>query len=101
MTTLAVSPGGDSNPHTISAEDIHKVLVRTHKLASKLRLRFLRALLTFDRMRLYVPLGFSGTVQYAERYFGHQKSQTYDTLKIAEALESLRLPAETATVCLT
>jgi len=82
------------NPETISAEELHRLILRAYVLGARVRLRFLKALLALHRTRLYIQLGFSSTTQYAARYFGYQKSQTYESLRVAEALERLPITAK-------
>lgn len=79
----------DVNPESISAEELHRALVTAHCIGARARLRFIRGLLALHRTGLYVKLGFSTTVQYASSEFGYQKTEVYESLRVAEALETL------------
>jgi hypothetical protein len=79
----------DANPKSISAEEIHRALVTAHRIGARARLRFIRGLLALHRTGLYVKLGFSTTAHYASSEFGYQKTEVYESLRVAEALEGL------------
>ena len=79
------------NPETISAEELHRLLLKAHRLGSAVRIKFLRLLLTLEETRLYTQLGFPSTHAYASRYFGFERAETYELLRVARALGSLPL----------
>ncbi|MBI4603144.1 MAG: hypothetical protein HY721_14390, partial [Planctomycetes bacterium] len=46
-----------SNPPSLSARELHEVLVKCFLLGNRAQLKFLRALFTLDQTRLYLKLG--------------------------------------------
>ena len=66
-TDIPAEPRANSseNPETISAEELHRLLLKAYVLGARVRIRFLKALLALHRTRLYIQLGFSSTTQYA------------------------------------
>jgi hypothetical protein len=77
------------NPPSISAEELHKLLLEAHQLGNQIRHKFLVLLLTLKRTRLYLKLGCSSIRQYAERYFQFRRGHTYVCISVAKALERL------------
>jgi hypothetical protein len=83
------SESGSIVPQTISAEELHTLLLRCHRLGARARLRLIGALLALSRSQLYVTLGFSSIRQYAARHFGYSKAQTYESIRVAEIIDGL------------
>ena len=45
---------------TISALELHRILLKTHRIGNRNRLKFIRALYALQESRLYLKLGFTG-----------------------------------------
>ena len=73
----------------ISADALHEMLLQSHVIGNQARRKFLEGLLAMQRSRLYLMLGFPSVVAYSEKSFGLPRSQSYEFLRVAEALESL------------
>ena len=85
-----MSPSPDSPPVIIiTVEDLHRTLQQAHLIGNLARRKFLEALLAMNRSRLYLLLGFPSVTAYSEASFGLKRSQTYEFLRVGEALESL------------
>ena len=80
-----------TNPSTISADDLHKILMKTYAIGNLARRRFISALYAMDSSKLYIKLGFSSIFQYTEKHFLCSRSQVYEFLAVAKALEYLPL----------
>ena len=93
MTDRA-TPAATSNPPSISAPELHQILLDAHTRGNAARLRFIEVLGAVDRQRAYLELGFPDVVSYASATFGHGRSQIYDFLRVARALEGLPLIRE-------
>jgi hypothetical protein len=74
---------------SISAEDLHRVLVSSHVLGNRVRRRFLHALVALDASGLYRNLGFSSGPHYAEATFGFEHVYTWELLRVGRALADL------------
>jgi hypothetical protein len=77
------------NPPTLSAEEVHGILVQSYRLGNRLRRKFLEALLLLSETKLYLMLGYSSVFQYAEKHFDYHRSYTYEALRAAKALGEL------------
>ncbi len=77
-----------------SADQIHKYLVEAFRIGNRARLRFARLLAALSSSRQYLQLGHPSIVQYAERHFGMQRSETYEHLRVAEIIDELPLCRE-------
>jgi hypothetical protein len=78
----------------VSAEELHQYLLTAHRVGNWARHRYVTGLLALLESRHYVSLGCSSVFQYAEKHFGHQRTQTYEDLRVAKALRTL--PRSTA-----
>src|SRR5262245_5126246 len=78
----------------LSPEELHRLLLRIHRHQSELQWRFIQALLALDEGRLYLPLGYSSTRQYAEKHFGLGRTATHEALRVARALGDLPATAK-------
>src|SRR5262245_46769743 len=63
-------------------------------MGNRARRLYLRALLALERTGLYTKLRCSSIAQYAEEHYRYHHTQTYDDLRVAEALERLPQSAE-------
>ena len=89
------SAGGSSAAlPTISPEELHRYLLRAHRLENRVKYRFIEGLRAMDAGRLYLKLGYSSTRQYAEKHFGWERSRVYEALRVAGCLEKLPLTKE-------
>ncbi len=77
-----------------SADQIHTHLVEAFRIGNRARLRFARLLAALSSSRQYLQLGHPSIMQYAERHFGMQRSETYEHLRVAEIIDSLPLCRE-------
>ena len=74
---------------SISAGDLHKILLQRHAIGNLARRRFADALRALSEEKLYRKLGFSTIVSYAETTFGYAKSAIYELLRVSEKFTSL------------
>ncbi len=72
-----------------SADQIHTFLVETFRIGNRARLRFARLLAALSASRQYLQLGHPSIMQYAERHFGMQRSETYEHLRVADKIDEL------------
>ena len=79
------------NPPSISAEELHEILINANTLGNRARKEFITALHAMHVSQLYLMLGFSSIYQYAENCFQCKRSRTYEYLGVAEALPDLPL----------
>ena len=77
-----------------SADQIHTYLVEAFCIGNRARLRFARLLATLSSSRQYLQLGHPSIMQYAERRFSMQRSETYEHLRVAEIIDELPLCRE-------
>jgi hypothetical protein len=70
-----------------SAEQIHRYLVEAFRIGNRARLRFARLLAALHESRLYLQLGHPSLVQYAEHRFQLGRSETYEMLRVVEAVD--------------
>ncbi len=88
-----MSPSPDSptviSAPVISADALHEMLLQAHVIGNQARRKFVEGLLAMQRSRLYLMLGFPSVAAYSEKSFGLPRSQSYEFLRVAEALESL------------
>jgi hypothetical protein len=76
-------------PDTFSPEGLHEYLVRAHRLENQLRWKFLEALLALDEGLLFRSLGCATLREYTERFFGWERTRTYEALRVARTLRDL------------
>jgi hypothetical protein len=81
----------DSMPvsKVVSPEELDKIIRDAHALGNDVRRKLIMALLAMEEGRLYLPLGFSSTVNYAERRIRCGRSLTYEFLRVAKVLREL------------
>jgi hypothetical protein len=73
----------------VSPEELDKIILDAHALGNDVRRKLIMALLAMEEGRLYLPLGFSSTVNYAERRIRCGRSLTYELLRVAKVLREL------------
>jgi RuvA, C-terminal domain len=76
-------------PDAFSPEGLHEYLVRAHRLENQIRWKFLQALLSLDEGLLFRSLGCATLREYTERFFGWERTRTYEALRVARALGDL------------
>ena len=86
---MDVTPTLD-NPVSVSARELHEVLLIAHAAGNLAQRRFIDALRTLHESRLYQSLGFSSIAAYSDATFHYGRSQTLDFLRVSRAL--LKLP---------
>jgi hypothetical protein len=74
------------NPPSISAKEIHELLLTAHAGGNLARRRFIDALRALHESRLYLQLGFPDIAAYADATFRYQRSQVYEFLRVSKAL---------------
>ncbi len=72
-----------------SPTQIHTFLVEAFRVGNRARLRFARLLAALADSRQFLQLGHPSIVQYAECRFGMQRTETYEHLRVAEAIDAL------------
>jgi hypothetical protein len=77
------------NPPSISATELHEVLLTAHAGGNVSRRRFIDALRALHESRLYFQLGFPDIVAYADATFRFQRSQVFEFLRVSKALVHL------------
>ena len=79
------------NPPSLSAEKLFRILLRENRQGNRARYKFACALLALFESKLFVKLGFSSVIQLAEARFRFSRSKTFETIRVARALEDLPL----------
>ncbi len=82
------------NPPSISALELHEILIRSHASQNVGRKRFIDALRALHDSELYKQLGFPSIAAYGEATFRYSSSRTHEFIQVSRAL--LALPAITA-----
>jgi hypothetical protein len=90
-TTLSDPPCTCSldNPPSISAEELHEILLATHSAGNTARRRFIDALRAMQESRLYRQLGFPNIAAYADATFHYARTQVFEFLRVSKALVDL------------
>jgi hypothetical protein len=78
---------------TLSAEELHKYLVRAFRLGNGARYRFAEGLCAMEEGKLYLELSYPTIYAYAEEEFHLGRSQTAEHLRVGKKLA--RLPSST------
>ncbi len=78
---------------TLSAEELHKYLVRAFRLGNGARYRFAEGLCAMEEGKLYLELSYPTIYAYAEEEFHLGRSQTAEHLRVGKKLA--RLPDST------
>ena len=86
---VAATPECAASTISISARELHELMLEMHATANLTRKRFMDALRSLSEQRLYLQLGHPTIAAYAEATFGFRKSRTYEFLRVSEALQSL------------
>ena len=73
----------------VSAEELHEALLKAFAVGNPARRRFMEALRVMAEAKLYLTFDFSSIAGYAEEYFSFSRSQTYELLRVGEALSNL------------
>jgi hypothetical protein len=77
------------NPPSISAKELHGLLLTAHAGGNLARRRFIDALRALHESRLYLHLGFPDIAAYADATFRLQRSQVFECLRVSKALVHL------------
>ncbi len=80
------APAIPFNPPTLSAEKLHRFLLRAFRLGNQVRHKFLLGLLSMDREELFKKLGSSSIYAYAFKHFFMSPTQTKESLRVAKDL---------------
>ena len=78
-----------SNESIVSAEEIHRDNLTAFRVGNEARYLLNRGLLALYETRLYLALDFPSIVKYADVSFGFSGSQTYESLRVADAFRTL------------
>jgi len=73
----------------LSADSLHLAALAAFRAGNRARLEFIRTLRTLAETRLFIPLGFPSIVAYALRFFGSSRTETFEAVRVATALDSL------------
>jgi len=74
---------------TLSAEELHLYLLKAFTVGNRAKRKLIDGLLHLHESRFYLLLGYSSIFQYAEKFFGYQRTETYEALRVGKALRSL------------
>jgi len=74
---------------TLSAEELHLYLLKAFTIGNRAKRKLIDGLLHLHESRFYLLLGYSSIFQYAEKFFGYQRTETYEALRVGKALRSL------------
>jgi len=90
-TALSDSPSTHSldNPPSITAEELHEILLVAHSAGNTARRRFIDALRAMQDSRLYRQLGFPSLAAYADATFHYARTQVFEFLRVSKALGDL------------
>ena len=84
------SPSHGASPTmSTSARELHALLLEMFTSLNLTQRRFIDALRSLAKARHYLELGYASIHAYAEATFRIKKSQTYEFLRVSEALASL------------
>jgi hypothetical protein len=90
IADLPPAPGPTlDNPPSISAKELHDLLLTAHAGGNVSRRRFIDALRALHESRLYLQLGFPDIVAYADATFRFQRTQVFEFLRVSKALVNL------------
>src|SRR5262245_9829590 len=78
-----------TNVPGISAEELHRMVMRCLRVNNKSRHKLILTLLVLAEGKLYVVLGHSSIHQYAGKTVGYGRTKTYESLRVARALPQL------------
>jgi hypothetical protein len=79
------------NLPTISAEEIHANNLRAFRIGNQARYELNQGLRALHGSGLLKDLEYSSITEYAEVHFGFGRSQTMESIRVAEVLDSLPL----------
>src|SRR5262245_23681815 len=91
--SLSAAPRLD-NPASISALELHEILLRSHAALNAVKKRFIDALRALHDAKLCRQLGFPNIVAYVAATFRYGRSRTLEFIHVSRAL--VGLPAITA-----
>ena len=77
------------NPPTLSATELHEILLTTHASGNASRRRFIDALRALEESKLYLQLGFPSLVAYTDATFHYGRSQAYSFVRVSRAMDEL------------
>src|SRR6266850_4595838 len=78
-----------ANVPTISAEELHRIVLRALRVNNLSRHKLILTLLILSEGKLYVVLGYSSMSQYAGKTVGYGRTKTFESLRVARALPNL------------
>ena len=90
---VTIGADGENLP-TISAEKLHQIILEAHQLGLRVKLREIKGLLAMERTGLYKKFAAGDIAQYGKMYLRMERSETYECLRVAKALEKLPLCEE-------
>jgi len=77
------------NPPTLSAQELHELLLKLRAAGNTTHRRFIDALRAMEESKLYLQLGHPSLVAYADATFHYGRSQTYELVRVSKALGDL------------
>jgi HNH endonuclease len=81
------------NLPTISAQEIHANNLRAFRIGNQARYELNQGLRVLHSSGLLKDLEYTSITEYAEVHFGFKRSQTSESIRVAEALDTLPLSA--------
>ncbi|MBI4606090.1 MAG: HNH endonuclease [Planctomycetes bacterium] len=73
----------------LSAQDLHVLLLKLHRVHCAARRTFMEALLVLEEKRAYREMGSSHIYEYSARFFGYRRTATAELLRVGRALREL------------
>ena len=89
-----VSSTTEYNLPTLSAEDLHKILIEAFRIGNEARHRFVETFFHVAKGELWKKLGGTSLYAYAKKHFFMSSTETKESLRVAEALLSLHPTGE-------
>src|SRR5262245_21432415 len=77
------------NPPTVSARELHELLLRSHASLNTSTKRFIDLLRSLHDMQLYLELGFPSVDAYAEATFRYRRARTREFIQVSRDLLAL------------
>src|SRR5512134_671688 len=82
------------NPPSLSALELHEILLRSQAALNRTRKRFIDALRALHDTEFYLQLGYPSISAYAEATFRYMHARTHEFINVSRSL--LDLPGITA-----
>src|SRR5262249_9649042 len=77
------------NLPTLSAEELHKMLLQTYRLGNRVRYKFILGLRAMDESGLFTKVGGTSIYAYASKHYHMSMTQTKEALRVAREISML------------